>query len=414
MVSKILKWLREHYFTIVRSIAFYPAIIVVGFLILAVCVHEFDFSKMGRDFKGQADWLNLKDSSTARTIIATVAAGIISLAVFSFSMVMILLNQAATNMSNRILDSMIGNSYHQVILGFYIGTIAYSFFLLSTIRDIDSSLHIPSLSIYFLIILTIVDIFLFIYFLHYITQSVKYETIINRIHESTLNSMREHYSEENDSNTKEHDSIEGTPILADESGYFHGFASRSLVSVCEKKDGVIYFPHPLSTYILKGSTLAIWKGREELEDDEIKSLWSVIDIFDSQNGINKLPFSGCMQLTEVAIKALSPGINDPVTAVLSINALSKLLAFRLTHRHDSSIKDDNDKTRIIVTDHTFNQYFYKCIYPIWDYGKNDRTVQHAMLNVLSQFETLYAEQYNISLCTKLLAEVKSAIKEQNR
>ncbi len=61
----------------------------------------------------------------------------------------------------------------------------YAFFLLSTIRDIDSGIYVPALSTYLLIALTIIDIFLFIYFLPYITQSVKYGTIIHRIHKQT-------------------------------------------------------------------------------------------------------------------------------------------------------------------------------------------------------------------------------------
>ena len=90
-------------------------------------------------------------------------------------MVMIALNQAASQMSNRVLSSMIENRFQQIVLGFYIGTIVYALFLLSTIRDINSGVYVPALSIYLLILLTVIDIFLFIYFLDYVTQTVKYE-----------------------------------------------------------------------------------------------------------------------------------------------------------------------------------------------------------------------------------------------
>lgn len=412
MVKKLLKWLREHYFTIINSIAFYPAIIAIGFLLLSIGLNVFDFSTIGLEFKSSASWLTLKDSSTARTIIATVAAGIISLAVFSFSMVMILLNQAATNMSNRILDSMIGNRFHQVILGFYIGTIVYSFFLLSTIRDNDSTLHIPSISIYVLILLTIVDIFLFIYFLHYITQSVKYETIINRIHENTYRSMKEYYPyEQNEKGrTIPRDTPTGVKIPAYTSGYFHGYAKRALMNFCVDKDGVMVLPHPLGTYLLEGSTIAVWHGKELLTTEELDSIKGILDIFASQNDISKLPYSGCKQLTEVAIKALSPGINDPVTAVLSINALANLLVYRLCHAPEQELKDQDGKVRVVVADHDFVDFFNKCFYPIWDYGKKDRMIQQALLNVLSQMMYHYKDKYDISIVEQLLKEVKAEIK----
>ncbi len=191
-MSRLYKWLRKYYSKTVNSIAFYPALISLGFLLLSILMLELDFSETGKHIKSQLSWLSLRDASTARSILTTISGGIISLTVFSFSMVMILLNQAASQMSNRMLDSMIGNRFQQIILGFYIGTIVYSLFLLSTIRDITSGIYVPALSIYLLLLFTVVDIFLFIYFLHYVTQSVKFEIIINRIHEKTLHTLRHH------------------------------------------------------------------------------------------------------------------------------------------------------------------------------------------------------------------------------
>jgi uncharacterized membrane protein len=190
MKSTLLKWLWVYYHRVINSIAFYPVIIAIMFLCTAIIMVTLDYSDAGKDLKLDLEWMRLQDPGTARSILSTIAAGIISLTVFSFSMVMIVLNQAASQMSNRVLDNLIGSRLQQVILGIYIGTIVYSLFLLSMIRDNDEGIYIPALSIYLLIILTILDIFIFIYFLHYITRSVKYETIIHRIFEQTLKSMQ--------------------------------------------------------------------------------------------------------------------------------------------------------------------------------------------------------------------------------
>ena len=183
------KGIRIYYNKMIESIAFYPALIAVGFLALSWGMLVFDFSDYGKEIKSGLSWLSLKDASTARTIISTVAGAIISLTVFSFSMVMIVLNQAASQMSNRVLNSMIENRFQQVILGIYIGTIVYALFLLSTIRDISSGIYVPAFSIYLLILLTVIDIFLFIYFLDYVTQTVKYETVIDRVRLQTFKNM---------------------------------------------------------------------------------------------------------------------------------------------------------------------------------------------------------------------------------
>jgi uncharacterized membrane protein len=135
---------------------------------------ELDFSPWGKKVKSGMRWLRLQDPSTARSIISTIAGAVISLTVFSFSMVMIVLNQAASQISNRVFTSMIQNRFQQLVLGFYIGTIVYALFFLSTIRDIYSGTYIPALSIYLLIFFTIISIFLFIYFLDYVTLTVKF------------------------------------------------------------------------------------------------------------------------------------------------------------------------------------------------------------------------------------------------
>ena len=69
------KWIRIYYKKTVESIAFYPALIAVGFLILSWGMLAFDFSDYGKQIKSGLSWLSLKDASTARTIISTVADG---------------------------------------------------------------------------------------------------------------------------------------------------------------------------------------------------------------------------------------------------------------------------------------------------------------------------------------------------
>ncbi|MDQ6757478.1 MAG: DUF2254 domain-containing protein, partial [Bacteroidota bacterium] len=148
MLQVILKWFRVAYKKTITSIAFLPAIIATLFLLLSFVMIAFDFSSTGKNIKANLHWLSLKDASTARSICSAIAGGVISLAVFSFSMVMILLNQAASQMTNRILGKLIGNRFQQVVLGFYIGTIVYALFLLSTIRDINSGIYVPAISTY--------------------------------------------------------------------------------------------------------------------------------------------------------------------------------------------------------------------------------------------------------------------------
>ena len=377
-------WLRKTYNKITGSIAFYPAIIAIGFLLLAWLMLELDFSEAGKHIKAGISWITLHDANTARSIVSTIVAGIISLTVFSFSMVMILLNQAASQMSNRMLDSMIGNRFQQIILGFYIGSIVYALFLLSSVRDIDSGIYVPALSIYLLLLLTVADIFLFIYFLHYVTQTIKYETIIQHVHKKTLTTLN------NISTTQQPKSfiMPGTDkhtIYMRSSDFYQGFSKKQLVEAACKYDGVVEFLHPPGTYLLEEIPLLNFYTSHKINKEVINNILDAVDFYKGQP-IEKNAFYGFHQLAEVAVKALSPGINDPQTAVLSIQALSNLFYFRLNHFIKTAIEDENNVIRIYAMEWSFEDLFAECFYPIWDYGKKDRYIQNALQQMLDQLK----------------------------
>jgi len=266
------KWLRINYNKIIGSIAFIPAIIAVCFLLLSLIMLKIDFSEAGKNLKASLSWLSLKDASTARSIIATVAGAIISLTVFSFSMVMIVLNQAASQMSNRVLSSMIENRFQQIVLGFYIGTIVYALFLLTTIRDINSGVYVPALSIYLLILLTVVDIFLFIYFLDYVTQTVKYETVIHHVQKKTMATMKQKFTDR-ENNIPDLQGLFRSEIKVVESDYYQGFDEKKLLQIATNNGIRISFLYKESTYLIKGTVFMIVYGETELTEDNIKKLF---------------------------------------------------------------------------------------------------------------------------------------------
>ncbi len=406
--TTVLKWTRLHYNNIIHSIAFMPAFIAISFLLLSYCILRFDFSPFGKEIKAGAGWLSLKDAQTARTIASTIAGGIFSLLVFSFSMVMILLNQAASQMSNRILNSLIGNRFQQLVLGFYVGTIVYALFILSTIRSIDSGIYIPAISVYVLILLTIADIFLFIYFLHYITQSIKYEVIIDRIRVETLHSLEDYCAESFNDNEPLQADAEVVPALI--SGYYQGISQEEIIAFGKEHDLCVSIIPLRGRYIIKGTPVfSIQSGKELTQEMKTKCLLS-IDFYNGQP-INSNPYNGFHQLKEIAVKALSPGINDPGTALISVHALGDLFSFRLNHFPKTVFKDDDGKVRLTTNEESFENLFRDCFYPIWDYAREDRVLMQGLMDVCEQLETLAKHPVSLFEIQKLLQMARRAWKE---
>lgn len=380
MVESISKWLRKYYSKFVHSIGFLPAILGFIFLLLAITTLEMDNLGLGIKLNSQFKWLTLNDPDTARAIVSTISTGIISLTVFSFSMVMLLMNQAASQMSNRMLDNIIGDRVQKLVLSFYIGTIIFSLFLLTNISEQERAGNLPVLSVYFLLLLTITDIFLFVYFLHHITQSFRYEQLIQRIHNRTTgtldkldrNSSRGQLKDEQQS---------GREIHSPQSGYYQGFDQKHLLQQAEKHQLIIRFLHPIGTYVLKGTPFLFIEG--QVDDSELNKIFLGIDFYYGQE-IDKNAYYGFFHLTEVAVKALSPGINDPGTAVLSVNALTDLFAQLMDSPIAGTIKDGFGKPRIFTKQICIEELFEKSVLPIWDYGRKDRLVQHALVRMIEQ------------------------------
>ena len=392
-------WLEGRYHKIVNSIAFYPAFIGLLFLFISYLTISFDYSEAGKQIKsGLPPYISLKDASTARSIISSITSGLISLTVFSFSMVMIVLSQAASNLSNRVLNRLIGNHYQQVVLGFYIGTIVYSLFLLSTIRDIDSGIYIPALSTYLLILLTILDIFLFIYFIHYITQSIKYDVIIHRVYDDTRDVMQDACQLPRQPN--EIIRLNGENfVAANSSGIYEGFDKVTLVKAANEYDCVFQTLHTPGTFVLQG--LPVVQVSKPIPQEAEDKVARALRVNDSES-INENFYYGLRQLSEIAMKALSPGINDPGTAVIALRALAKLFAYRLRHFPENMVRNDDQQVRILIEELTFDKMFANTVLPIWDYGKEDRLVQHELFHLLTQLQKISIH----ATVGRLLLEVK--------
>ncbi|MCB9184505.1 MAG: DUF2254 domain-containing protein [Flavobacteriales bacterium] len=379
MWSTIWTWLRARWRTVRSSIAFMPMVIVLLFVVGAVLLLLLDRSDWGVRLKEGHRWLGLRDASAARTIVSTVAAGILSLAVFSFSMVMVVLNQAASQLSNRTLDDLIGDRFQQVVLGTYIGTIVHALLLLTTVREFDQGASIPALSIYTLIAFTVINIFLFIYFLHFITRAVKYEVIIDRIHDDTEQSMRRALGDP----ARPYTAPGALPfaVRAQGSGLFEGAPLRALIRYCTRHDVEVELTELPGSFVLRGAE--ILRTNRPLAGRELDALLELVPLTRNATVDGHYSF-GFRQLTEVAMKALSPGMNDPGTALLCLRRLFRLFLIRLEHDPELLLTDKDGRVLVRRREWPFSLLFTSTLHAIWDYGKTDRSIRHELRRLLEQ------------------------------
>ncbi|MFD0860618.1 DUF2254 domain-containing protein [Sungkyunkwania multivorans] len=381
------------YFKIVTSIAFYPVLICIGFVILSFLLLGIQQWAVFQFISDRLDFLIVKDFETARTILSTLIGGILSLMVFSFSMVMLVLNQASSNFSPRLLPGLISDKKHQLILGLYSGTLLYCVLVLIAVGGKNATMSYVGFATMISAILGIICVITFVYFIHMISTTIQIDNIVDTVFLETkriFENIKKHHIAHLDDNEDWH------PVFAKDTGYYRGYDEKALRELMQKNENAIEITIYEDKQIWEGSLLA--KTRDPLDTDQLEKVSRCMTISpDRHHGMSY--FGGLSKLMEVAVKSLSPGINDPRTAVDIINKLGQLIHMRL--KLPTRIKKFEDKEAAIVsTLIDVNDLFSEIIQPIRHYGRNDLSVCISLANL---FDFLSAQSQKEHITKHVIA-----------
>ncbi|XLS30581.1 DUF2254 domain-containing protein [Flavobacteriaceae bacterium M23B6Z8] len=377
-MKTFVKLLKTLYNRITRSIAFYPVLLSFFFLVFALLALSFERTAFVVELKKNIPHLIIQDKDTAHTLLSVLIGGMLSLTVFSFTMVMVVLNQASTNFSPRLLPGLISDKKHQIILGVYIGTLIYTLILLTVLGAYTSEVGELGISIILAAISGIICIGLFVYFIHSISGAIQIHNIIDRIFREANTKIDLLTSKYSDANVDKPDlDYEGFEVKVPTTGYFKSFDPELLtVELREKLELIEVIPHE-ECHLWEGAILA--KTKVSLSKEDEKSLLLCFHITkDRQNSEGYL--EELIKLMEVAVKALSPGINDPGTARNVIGKLGQLCA-RVLSLDAIMIQQLAQKESIIVNHRISASDLLSIIFqPIRNYGKADLAVINMLID----------------------------------
>ncbi|NMM47471.1 DUF2254 domain-containing protein [Marinigracilibium pacificum] len=388
--TQVVKFLRKAKTKIITGISFVPALIVFGFFILAILVFESRNTAVEKFIVDLFPILSISDASTARAIYTTAAGGIISLTVFSFSMVMIVLNQAASNLSNRLLSGILSEKYHQITLGVYIGTIVYCFLMLYQVRtDESNASDLSTLGVFLCIIMVMADIFLFIYFLNYVTRSVNYGHVIQKIHSQTKDRLQNSLQDQIDRDEYQEEWVVSNlnnwySVNSNESGYYQGIQKSTMSKIAAENEVKIYIPYNRGDYVVSGTQLFFLSiPPDKINKDVIDELFNCFDFYTDQIIHTHYQY-GFTRLTEIAVKALSPGINDPATALSCIHSLADLHSVCLYKMDKPVIYTEEGEPVIFMEPLKFEHIFRSSFDPIINYGKTDFQILYNCMTTIEK------------------------------
>jgi uncharacterized membrane protein len=310
--------------------AFLPAVIAVVLIGLAIGLVQLDRT-------GGAHGLDVgfgADAPTARTVLQTIATALITVAGVTFSITVVSLQLVSQQFSPRALRGFLADRINQVVAGAFVGIFAYSLLVLRAVRsDVAAQTQfVPSLSVTVAIGLAIVTLVLLLVFIHHMSTSIQLSSIAARIGRETLAGLGTLYPQRfgrpaaaDRAQLVSEWHADGSPCLVypERPGFVQSVTLDDLPAEITGEPVRIHVPVMPGSFISPGEPIAeVWAhdpGRLE------RALRAAVVIGNERELAQDTGY-GLRQLADIAIRALSPGVNDPTTATTSIRYAGAVLA----------------------------------------------------------------------------------------
>lgn len=338
----------------------------------------------------QADWF-VGTPEGARAILSTVAGSTITVTGLTFSLTVVALQMASSQFTPRVLGTFLSDRGNQAVLSVFLSTFVYSLVVLRAVRSgtEDGEPFVPSVAVALALGLTMLSVAMLVYFFHHLTQQLRVERLLEEIRSDTLALAA---SNPRDRAIEPDGGAPAVPagaavVRARRSGYLQMLQLDGLRGVAEEHHLVVRLRPEVGSHVTQGTTLAwVWSidgSGIELADELERAIDGRIHIGPDRTLRQDLAF-GVRQIVDIAAKALSPGINDPTTAVAAIGALSDVMCELAGQRLGPLLRcDDDGRVRVAVPHPTFGQILALACDQPRRYGQNEPAVLIALLQMLT-------------------------------
>jgi uncharacterized membrane protein len=339
---------------------FLPGAIAVAFIGLAFLLTWAD-TLGGRHGLGGFDG----DAGTARSILSTIATSLITVSGLTFSITVVSLQLVSQQFSPRALRNFLGDRITQLVAGAFVGIFAYCLLVLRTVREGRTTAEfVPGLSVSFAIGLGVLTLGLLLVFIHHMSTSIQLSAIASGISRATLRSLDRLYPETVGEPADEGEAAElvtqwrkrqpDVRVMAPRPGYVQAIALEELprrLGVSGAHGHVCVAP---GDFVTSRSLLGeFWFEDREVESEQLQPLFVVA----SEREVGQDALYGLRQLADIAIRALSPGVNDPTTArtcVGYMHAILELLTERSLPRRVRRYPEE--RVVLVARTHGYGEY----------------------------------------------------------
>jgi uncharacterized membrane protein len=259
----------------------------------------------------------------ARSVLSTIAGAMISVTGLVFSITIVVLQLASSQFSPRILSSFLESRTVQLTLGIFMGSFLYALTVLRSLRG-GAYAGVPQLAVTVSYAYVVVAVAMFLAFIHHITTSVQVTQVmadirrrtVHTAHRLAADSPMQSWSPPLDTGAVD---LRNT----DRSGYLTAIDGRRLRRAAQRHGAVVELEVTPGQHLVEGQHLGrVWGDR--LADTVLDEVLAAITL-STERDVGADAAFGVRQLLDIAERALSPGVNDPTTAVQATNELHVVL-----------------------------------------------------------------------------------------
>lgn len=412
------------------SLWFIPSLMTIGAVLLSLSTREADgfLQEHLQELRWVEGLIYPGEPDSARTVLGVIAGSMITVAGTVFSITIVALSLASSQFGPRLLRNFLSDRGNQAVLGTFIATFLYCVLVMRRVHEngAGSGPGVPALSVSVAILLAIVSLGVLIYFIHHISQSMQVGHIVSSVYEQLKSQVDEIFprglgdgaeplvSREELENLEVAMDTRGEEVVSVESGYIQGVDVTRLLSLAEQHDLVLRIALRPGDFVPPGAALVLWLGCRNQEEDrgetgkrlarKVRDCFA-LDIYRTPH--QNIEF-GIDQIVEVAMRALSPGVHDPFTAIACIDRLGAVLALLVNRRTPSPYRTcASGKVRLVVPPVSYRSLVERAFDPMRQSG---RTMPAVMIRLA---ETIARVGERESVCRRrILLRQISAISDQ--
>jgi len=382
------------------SFWFVPSLIVVVSTVLATALIEADSA--GSD-RWLAQWPRLFGAGAegARGMMSTIAGSMISVVGVTFSMILVVLALASSQYTSRILRNFMRSRVTQVVLGIFAGNFTYCLIVLRTIRSGDEGTFVPSLAVFFGFALALGGVGALVYFIHHIASSIEASSVIASVAQETIAAIDRLFPEKLGQGPGEDDDDQTLhpqsgrnwrAVPARESGYIQRVNDSALLRLARDSNAIVRMEHGVGEFVIQNTTLASLALEDPPDPETLDALQATFSI-NRHRTVEQDAAFGIRQIVDVALKALSPGINDVTTAVTCVDYLTTILARLAPRQIPSSHRYEEGELRVIAKGPSFESMLAESFDQIRNNAKGNVAIISRMLDAFQTLASLTASPH---------------------